>query len=333
MHDKKRSGFTLVELLVVITIIGLLIALLMPAVNAARAPRDAQCKNNLHQIGTAYGNYLEATSSSLLGTWGWTSNLLPYLEGQVTTYICPEDTETKPAPPLNQYIFHPIQNTNLFVPLVPGDKSTFCWLAQPSDYQNLQPPLTSLPTPDSYVLILEDLALNTTWDNSVLVVPQPDGSLQCKSCGNAWGHGFTHELLGPPGNQVVFDPFEPPSAWTVGGSMKVSYGINNRSGAFLKDSNKILMVEYYLPVASVVNPAQTDLTYPTPPMTNSNPSYYWGHWGASRARHGGGQTMNVLYADGHVEGTTPAAINPSVPLTHDSFWKPLSDPPLVTGGL
>jgi prepilin-type N-terminal cleavage/methylation domain-containing protein len=100
MYTAKRGGFTLIELLVVIAIIGILIALLMPAVQATReAARRITCINHLTQLGIALQSYQEAHQVLPPGTvnpqgpirsepkgyqMGWLVQLLPYVEEGVT---------------------------------------------------------------------------------------------------------------------------------------------------------------------------------------------------------------------------------------------------------
>ena len=127
-HEKSKglAGFTLVELLVVIAIIGILVALLLPAVQAAReAARRTQCKNNLKNVGLAIHNHVDTqkvfptggdgvfpdiTHFSQNGKpfgpdrqgLGWGYQILPFLEENAVHGLT--DTETMQSTFIQLYI-------------------------------------------------------------------------------------------------------------------------------------------------------------------------------------------------------------------------------------
>jgi prepilin-type N-terminal cleavage/methylation domain-containing protein/prepilin-type processing-associated H-X9-DG protein len=110
------NGFTLVELLVVIAIIGMLVALLLPAVQRAReSARSTQCKSNLRQIGLAIDQYVDKQGSrgkfpDAAQVPTVTRDLPPlfkaiegYTEGNQEMFHCPSDRFEKPDPLYETY--------------------------------------------------------------------------------------------------------------------------------------------------------------------------------------------------------------------------------------
>lgn len=106
--NAKRKAFTLVELLVVIVILGLLFALLLPSLQGVwKTFKRTQCATNLNRIGQAYGMRVSDERLGRVGSlrvYGWPGFLLPYLENNADTLICPEDEDPMSALPIEEML-------------------------------------------------------------------------------------------------------------------------------------------------------------------------------------------------------------------------------------
>jgi prepilin-type N-terminal cleavage/methylation domain-containing protein len=151
---KRRHGFTLVELLVVIAIIGVLVALLLPAVQAAReSARRMQCQNHLKQYGLAFQNHHDTMKHLPTGGWGWgwvgdpdmgfgadqpggwVFNILPYCEGKTIYDIAAGKTGVLKQADLARMVGTPIKFFNC-----PSRRPAAVYFIPPNDvFFNFEP--------------------------------------------------------------------------------------------------------------------------------------------------------------------------------------------------
>lgn len=128
--SRRKSGFTLIELLVVIAIIGILVSLLLPAVQYAReSARASSCWNNQKQLGVALHLFHDThrrlptgwTGADPDTGWGWCSEILPQLEQNELFSKIRRDL------PINDPLNQQVRETPLPILLCPSDgvKSTF----------------------------------------------------------------------------------------------------------------------------------------------------------------------------------------------------------------
>jgi prepilin-type N-terminal cleavage/methylation domain-containing protein/prepilin-type processing-associated H-X9-DG protein len=299
MKALAQRGFTLVELLVVISIVGILLSLLLPAVQSARAVgRKAGCKNNLYQIGRAYQtreSKFPNTQRDMLAN-SWPDILRPYLEGQASTiYRCPDAPEKPQAKTtaLGYMELTKPPDPTVYPPrTISYEAGTYCKRININQ--------------DSYELDF-DSGYYFDWDDIHLLFEDQHNGMTKMTVTHNDSHAVT--LYNAKGemlfkcnineqSKVVGKVFMLESA-----TYNLDYGMNVAVSRFSSDSQKILALDYSKSIASVVG-----RDYPDNWSTDVAP------------RHQG--TCNVLFNDGSVGSMRPNDMNPSVPALNDEWWRP-----------
>jgi prepilin-type N-terminal cleavage/methylation domain-containing protein len=318
LSQRLHKGFTLIELLVVIAIIGILVGLILPAVQLVRASAErTQCSNNLHNIGIAYATFLDQNNSKtsmFKGDANWMSRLAPFLEdpnGNSPMFTCPSGT-----PPVaggggggggQGAGVLALPNASIYV-VSNGQTVPF---ALDGYY------MKAISQDDTQITIAMDYDLvsdngNFDHDIEVQITLNGDGSLMVAALKREdESHAFS--LIGPNGETLV-DNFEPGASFTMAGTStasvdstgpSTSYGVNNAAEKFIitGDTQKVLAIEYRKIVANVVGSGASD---------NWLQQY--------AARHNG--VLNVLMRDGSVTDMNPNDVDPRNTTVYNSLWLP-----------
>jgi prepilin-type N-terminal cleavage/methylation domain-containing protein/prepilin-type processing-associated H-X9-DG protein len=322
--DRRRDshGFTLVELLVVIAIIGILMALLLPAIQQSRSSaRSTQCQNHLRQLGYANAQHYGIVKRPIKAD-SWPGLFRNYMENKTGAYVCPSSTEegdtssgngsTLPGDEesLGYLILIRYGGGPKTIPLVPGGharvengefmSSSFDMRFEWNDSGDWDDAVWHFDIEGGIITV-------TNVSNDRGTNPTPE----VQQHGSFSSHIYTadDELVSEilkgemPGSTTGSAKSGSGSYFAAGLFLPADYGMNNRSIAMVQDASKILMLDYKQVVADVVGPDASQV------------------WETSSApRHHG--TANVLYFDGHVKNRQPLEIDPTIAEIHDNLWLP-----------
>jgi prepilin-type N-terminal cleavage/methylation domain-containing protein/prepilin-type processing-associated H-X9-DG protein len=329
LSPRANKGFTLIELLVVIAIIGILIGLILPAVQLVRASADrTTCASHLHNIGIAYANFLDRNNSrtAAFQPQYWNPQLIDYLEGNSQMYTCPTPNPALPfgAPTPGGGTVQgslTLPNAGILVTSGPGGVAVGNIIPLSLDSTNMQ--VQGTPTSTSVTLILDmDFASENSFDADITIqlTLNPDGSTTATCVGQEdESHAFS--LVDSSGNILAANFVQggdtynfPPSGVAASDTeaSPIAYAVQNAASSFsiTADTQKVLALEYRnenisttSPVANLVPPNNTDI------------------WPISyAARHNG--VFNVLMRDGSVADWNQGDISPLVQEQMNTYWLP-----------
>jgi prepilin-type N-terminal cleavage/methylation domain-containing protein/prepilin-type processing-associated H-X9-DG protein len=233
-----ETGFTLVELLVVIAIIGVLVALLLPAVQSAReAARRTQCLNNLKQTGIALLNYHDTRKVFPIGVggtgtdWGWSATILPFMEQETIDDLINYDVTYNRLE--NQEVIRYFIGTYQCPSAEPNVLVTCC-ASIPGDRDVAQTNYTAIATHHNFRfgrVPSRQYGTGILYDNSTTKIKDIlDGT------SNTFIVGETHRIDDDPYKATVGDSYCPgqncdlAKFWPAGNGSTMWWGINARLG-------------------------------------------------------------------------------------------------------
>jgi len=303
--NSKRSGYTLVELLLVLALVSVLVALSISGIESALAiARNMQCVNNLHQIGTAHKQVVTQGAEGSVYAGVWPSQLLPQMENDTSLLFCPNGSfETFDAE--ENFDFGYVEMKQLFkrghpVRTVRAVESYFC------QKHNVKEDSFEFWFESGSALDWNDFRLRFDkvdthqWNVTVTGNDNGDGSPNS-------GHANAYYAI----DGTVIVP-ESSKGSAVGAcsiitvnEVDASYGMNSEIGRMdvAADKEKVILIEYNKAVANLAGPNHRD------------------DYGANvRPRHSG--VCNVLFMDGAVKGVSPVAIDPNIAKRNERYWLP-----------
>ena len=302
---KRTNGFTLIEVLLVIAILGLLAGMLFPPFRRSRAKgRQLRCASNLRQIAIAYGCHMADDEKSrarpLIG-FGWAGELLSYLHTP-KILICPGDRA------LGGGTGRDGETGRSGLPGIVVD----VWGRY--DMPLEEGPLTRRKqlSATTYLLCFEDIRPtggDMDFNDLVLRIEElPDGRARITVVSIEAGYHFS--LLGPERQVLLYDLHEHIGESIMVSRVKTSYGINGMVRQLEPGARSILLLDYPREVADCAGPDALD---------------DWDDWTDrsglySFARHL--RRCNVLFADGSLRPLSPPDIDPDDPKLAQEYWLP-----------